>query len=122
MAMPFKPALRSVYDAIAKSLAREEWTVLRADEITRPRHVIDRLLLAILSSDLVLADLTGNNPNVFYELGWAHAVNSDVILLTQNKTVPIDLSWEQTIFYQNTEDGLGEMAKQLVNLVGKGTW
>jgi hypothetical protein len=69
-----------------------------------------------------LADLTGDNPNVFYELGWAHAVSSDVILLTQKKKVPIDLSWEQTIFYQDTEDGLAAMAKQLVNLAGKGTW
>jgi hypothetical protein len=122
MAMPFQEKLQPVYDLITDALIQRGWTIIRADEISRPRRIIDRILLSILASDLVLADLTDNNPNVFYELGLAHAVGSDVILLTQEAQLPFDVSTEQTIFYKTTEPELKKLSRHLARLAGKGTW
>lgn len=122
MAMPFDDKMQSSYDGIAEALIKKGWTVVRADEIARPRRITDRIRQAILSSDLILADLTGNNPNVFYELGMAHAVGADVLLLTQENKLPFDVSNEQTIFYTTDEQGLRRLGRELVKYAGKGTW
>lgn len=122
MAMPFEENLQPVYDLIAETLTQKNWTIVRADELARPRRIIDRILLSILSSDLILADLTGNNPNVFYELGLAHAVGADVILLTQENQLPFDVNAEQTIFYKTSDQELKKLARQLGRLAGRGAW
>jgi hypothetical protein len=59
--MPFDAKLRKVYEIVSSTLAANGWTVARADEISHPRRVTDTILQAILVSDLVVADLTGNN-------------------------------------------------------------
>lgn len=111
--MPFKRALRPIYEIICKVLEKNHWTVQRADEIGRPRRITDAIMQAILTSDLVVADLTGNNPNVFYELGVAHAIGCDVILLTQEKSIPFDIANERTIFYKNTPRGIRDLTNSL---------
>lgn len=111
--MPFKRELKPVYDAIGKALQKDHWTVQRADEIGRPRRITDVIMQAILTSDLVVADLTGNNPNVFYEVGVAHAIGCDVILLTQERAIPFDIITERTIFYKNSPRGIQELASNL---------
>jgi hypothetical protein len=111
--MPFKRELKPVYDTICEVLRKDHWTVIRADEIGRPRRITDAIMQAIFTSDLIIADLTGNNPNVFYELGVAHAIGCDVILLTQEQTIPFDIITERTIFYKKTAQGIKELASNL---------
>jgi nucleoside 2-deoxyribosyltransferase len=120
VAMPFEESLLPIYDRISEVFRQKHWTIVRADEIARPRRITDKILLAIQTSDMVLADLTGSNPNVFYELGLAHAVGADVILLTQEDHVPFDIATEQTIFYKTTEPGLKKLEKQIAALARTG--
>lgn len=56
----------------------------------------------ILAADLVIGDVTGNNPNVFYELGLAHANDKPVIFLTQDdpKDAPIDIRAFELVKYK----------------------
>ena len=110
--MPFDKTLRPVYEKVRESLQSIGWTVIRSDELTYPKQVPEAILEAIMTSDLVLADLTGNNPNVCYELGQAHALGKDVIIITQQK-LPIDVAPERAIFYKNNERALDKMEKQL---------
>jgi HEAT repeat protein len=71
---------------------------------------------SIRQSKLVIADLTGRNPNVFYELGLAHAIQKPVILLSQNvNDVPFDLRHVRVIIYMNTEQGRRELQTKLQN-------
>jgi hypothetical protein len=53
--------------------------VFRADQIDTPGMTTSQVLRAVQESDLVVADLTGHNPNVFYELAVRHAVENSVI-------------------------------------------
>ena len=94
--------------------------MIRADEIVHPRRITDAILQATLLSDLVVADLTGSNPNVFYELGLAHASGCDVIMITQESKIPFDVTTESTIFYKPHEKGFRELERQLHRLVGTG--
>ncbi len=120
MVMPFNKTLKPVYRVVSQALRADGWIVQRADEIVRPRRITDAIMQAILISDLVVADLTGSNPNVFYELGLAHATGCDVILLTQERRIPFDVTTESTIFYKAHKKGLEALAQQLHRLAAHG--
>lgn len=122
IAMPFKKKLEVVHLAATRALSEHGWRVVRADELARPRRITDAILEAILSCDLFVADLTDSNPNVYYELGLAHAYACDSILLTQHKNAPIDITTERRIPYRSTKAGLVRMAKELQNQAGSGSW
>jgi hypothetical protein len=54
--------------------------------------ILDRIFNQISKADAIIADMTGRNPNVFYEVGYAHALGKVVLLLTQNvDDIPFDL-------------------------------
>src|SRR3954453_18320013 len=55
------------------------YAVVRADEISQPGSITLQVLERVLESDLVIADLTDHNPNVFYELAVRHASQKPVI-------------------------------------------
>ncbi len=66
--------------------------VERADSRLDQRNILKDIVLGIASADLVVADLTSLNPNVFYELGLAHALGIPTVLVTQNlDEIPFDL-------------------------------
>jgi hypothetical protein len=71
--MPFVKPFDDVYDAIkmavAKAVAGETLTCWRLDEIRGAGRITDDLVAAIQHSDICIADLTGNNPNVLWEVG-----------------------------------------------------
>ncbi|MGE5342300.1 MAG: hypothetical protein ACM3SY_12560 [Candidatus Omnitrophota bacterium] len=73
----------------------------RADKSARPDEIITHIVENLVLSDIVIADLSGRNPNVFYELGVRHAVNNNTILIADNlDDVPFDLRGLRTITYK----------------------
>jgi hypothetical protein len=73
----------------------------RADDLYRPSAIVHDIWILVKNSRVMLADLTGKNPNVFYELGLAHALGKPVILLTQSMNdVPFDLRALRVIEYE----------------------
>jgi hypothetical protein len=72
----------------------------RADDLFRSSNIVHDIWGLVASSRVLLADLTGKNPNVFYELGLAHAAHKPVLLLTQTlDDVPFDLQSLRIITY-----------------------
>jgi hypothetical protein len=106
--MPFAEELRVVYDnAIAPASTDVGLECQRADDIMKPGGVMAQVWQALMEARVVIADLTGMNPNVFYELGLAHTIGHDVILLTQDKKwVPFDLQHMRWLKYQPDDHGL----------------
>jgi len=99
--MPFAEEFVDVYQyLIAEGLESAGYIVKRADDIKSQNNIIGDIIEGIVSSDLVVADLTGANPNVYYELGIAHALNKKVILITQEiDDLPFDLRSYRVISY-----------------------
>ncbi|MCR2763854.1 hypothetical protein NQ152_10080 [Microbacterium sp. zg.B48] len=95
----------------------------RADDIWENHHIMDDVISLIWRSRVVVSDLSGKNPNVFYETGIAHALGRDVVQLAQSLAdVPFDLRSIRTLTYLNNGEGLSKMktalAQRLESLVG----
>src|SRR5947209_8635601 len=91
--MPFRPEFDHLYrDLIAPVLEAEGLGVSRADDPLHQRNILKGIIAGIDSAHLIVADITGLNPNVMYELGVAHALGRPVVMLTQNvEDAPFDL-------------------------------
>ena len=99
--MPFSESLTEVYDFLIKgSLESAGYIVKRADDIKSQRNILEDIINGIIKSDLIVADLTDSNPNVYYELGIAHSLRKNVILITQElEEIPFDLRSYRVISY-----------------------
>lgn len=84
--------------------ALPDYEVKRADQLGEPAMITDKIIEAILESDLAIADLTGLNANVFYELGLRHAADKPVIHIAHEGTVlPFDNAGVSTVFFDTSD-------------------
>lgn len=68
------------------------------------------VLKSISLADYLIADLTGRNPNVYYELGIAHALMKKVVLLAQDlQDIPFDLKHQRILEYSDTVAGAAKL-------------
>jgi hypothetical protein len=113
--MPFGEGFDEIYGLfIASAISEAGYEVIRADDIRNQQNILKDVLSGLAESDLVIADLTGSNPNVYYELGLAHAFEKRVILLTQHvDELPFDLRSYRVIPYSTH---FAEIAKARVRL------
>jgi hypothetical protein len=91
--MPFRePFFRLYENHVKPTLTKIGFKVIKADDIFTSTAIIEDIWKFINESRLIIADVTGKNPNVFYELGVAHTIGKDFVILTQDKDdVPFDL-------------------------------
>ena len=117
MIMPFGPDdLQVVYEDFLRPTleARCLVTCVRADDIFGSGVVMDDIRRAIQEADIVIADLTGQNANVFYEVGIAHAVDKPVLLLAQSlDDVPFDLRHRRILIYDYSPRGCKRLTESL---------
>lgn len=92
--------------------------IVRADDINRSGSFIKDILNHIYSSFIVIADLTNQNPNVFYELGVRHALSARTVLLAQKlDDVPSDLREYRTIIYDTSAKGSQKFKKKITQYI-----
>lgn len=99
--MPFDKKFNDVYQLGIKKACDEAGTYAeRIDEQIFKESILQRIYNQIDKADVIISDMTGRNPNVFYETGYAHALGKNVILLTQNEDdIPFDLKHYPHIIY-----------------------
>ncbi len=114
--MPFKENLKEVYwNAIKPACMKAGFEPLRVDELKGPFNINRKIIEHIFLSDAIVADLTEWNPNVFYEMGVAHAIDNKTIMIIQKKDVlPFDVSNYRCIQYVQTKEGLEELINGIV--------
>jgi hypothetical protein len=100
--LPLREPYRSVYELAVKPAAEELGLACgHAEDIYGPGHIMRDVYSSICFASVIVAELTGRNPNVFYELGIAHEQGKQVILLTQNMDdVPFDLLSLRVVPYE----------------------
>ncbi|MCK9151544.1 hypothetical protein [Methanobacterium alcaliphilum] len=117
--MPFDDKFDSIYENIIKKVVEGNEFKLncrRADEIFGTGPIIEDIWKYIKKARILVAELTGRNPNVFYELGLAHAMSKEVILITQNlDDVPFDLKHYRCLVYEDSIMGAEKLEKALKN-------
>jgi hypothetical protein len=114
--MPFASEFSDIYEfGIKETMIQKGVRCERVDEMEFNDRILDQVYKSIQRADLILADMTGRNPNVYYEVGYAHALKKDVILLTQDATdIPFDLKHHNHIEYGGK---IAELRKRLGNRV-----
>lgn len=117
--MPFSKDMDEVYEDHIKAIVENEgFSCIRADEIVGTNAIIKDIWERINRARFLIADLTARNPNVFYEVGLAHAIGKEVILMTQNiNDVPFDLRQLRCIVYSWNPRGAKELEKRLVSTI-----
>src|SRR5688500_18373493 len=100
--MPFSREFDDVYAVIKTSvegaLSTSGGRCFRLDEARPAGRITDRLLTELQAASLCVADLTGNSPNVMWEVGYAMAMNKPMIIITQGlRELPFDLKDMQSL-------------------------
>lgn len=117
--MPFTSSLKPVYDYLLKKVAKTtNLSIARADDFFSQNSIMHEVWSAITQASIIIADCTGKNPNVFYEIGIAHAIGKPVILITQNQDdVPFDLRHIRYIQYDYTKSGMVKFENTLTTTI-----
>lgn len=102
--MPFRDELKSLYAKLKSICQSLDVECRRSDEIAIG-SITKGVFEEIFYADVVIADLTFANPNVYYELAVSHCIGRKTILITQEESVPFDIGQEFVIKYKNTIDG-----------------
>jgi hypothetical protein len=101
-----------VLQAMVKPALEPEFEVHRADEYAPLYVITNKIITEIRKADLIVADLTGHNPNVFYELCVAHAFSKPVVpLIREGDRIPFDNAAMGTIIYSRATHRKWESAK-----------
>jgi len=123
--MPFRPELNYFYLFVQKYLSEKHGlSVERGDHRVLTKALMDKVRDQIIAADVLIGDVTSGNPNVFYEIGLAHAFGKPVIFLTQDSpaSAPVDVRQFEFIQYdlQRHEEFLGKLDNAIQNVfVGK---
>ena len=121
--MPFTDELTEIYKTLVKpTIEQPKFNLVckRADDVKSNKSIIQDIWKSICEARLIIADLTNLNPNVMYELGIAHTLGKETILIYQkNKDIrfPFDLSHIRRIEYENTVPGSKDLEKELSETV-----
>jgi len=101
VAMPYGPTwFQPVKDAVVQAALHEGFAPEVSLDLATPGPITDQIWHGVRCSDVVVADVTGSNPNVFYEVGLAHALGKEVIVMTQGGVqVPFDIRSSRYIIY-----------------------
>lgn len=94
----------NVYNYIVKPALGRRLSAIRADRLRMPGIITNQVIELLLESDLVLADLTGRNPNVYYELALRHMSRRPCIqLIEEGEELPFDIAATRTVMV-NSQD------------------
>lgn len=112
--MPFQTKFNAVYATLKRAAETAGLRCRRADDIWENPAVIQDVVSLIDRSSVVICDCTGRNPNVFYEIGIAHTLGREVVLITQAEAdIPFDLRHLRFVPYLNNREGLKALSTSL---------
>jgi len=95
------------------------YKAVRADQISEPGIITSQVIQRIVDDPLVIADLTGRNPNVFYELAIRHAIKKPLVqIIKKGDTIPFDVAGTRTVHVDHhdldsVEEAKNEITKQI---------
>jgi hypothetical protein len=113
--MPFAPDFSDVWTGgIKRAATGTGLAPVRIDMLTQATEITDDIVEVINRSKVVVIDVTGNNPNVMFEFGFALAKNKKPVIISQSADyLTFDIKHIRTIIYQNTWQGIETLHKDL---------
>lgn len=116
--MPFRAALVPVYEVIKGAGESVGLRIMRADEMVAPGQITAQISDAVARAGFIIADITGQNPNVLFEIGMATSLGKDILIISQDRErIPFDIADQRVIFYENSVGGAQQLREQLVTVM-----
>ena len=118
--MPFDPAFNPIYTtAIQEGIEAAKLACVRADEELRFGKIDDQFSQQLNASTICLADLTGLNSNVLFEVGMAIQAKKPIVMITQDalKGIPFDIRQYRMHRYGDTPGGLAELRAKITKAI-----
>jgi len=100
--IPFNEGFTDISNVIREVVQKTNHQFIRLDEVIEPPiSITDAFHKEIEKADLIIADVSNQNPNVMYELGIAQSLNKPTLLIAQKgEIIPFDISNRRIIFYE----------------------
>jgi len=119
--MPFADEFMPIYDDHIKKVVEDmSHKIIRGDDSFSRRSVMNKIWSQMNNAKLIIAECTGQKPNVFYELGMAHTLDKSVVMITQNiKDIPFDIHHLEVIEYEYTPRGTIKLEEKLKSAIEK---
>lgn len=114
---PFHEDFKHTYEIISRACHLVKMTSLRGDEEFVSKDVLRHIIKCIVKAKVIIVNLNGRNPNVFYELGIAHALNKPTILSHIDNEVPFDLKNQYLVIYNNDQELLDRLQNSLLKIL-----
>ena len=113
--MPFSSTYSDTYETIRQACAASGYEAKRVDDFFAPGSIPDQITNLIRNSAYVLADLSEQNRNVLYEVGYAQGASKTTILITSSdgSGIPFDINHLRHIHYLNNKEGRTELLEEL---------
>lgn len=111
---PFLNREYDTFEIVKNTCSEVNLKCIRGDENYRDKDILSHIITYIMQSSVIIANINGRNPNVYYELGICHCIGKPVILISKNKSknnLPFDIQSKNIIFYND----LSDLQKQLKN-------
>ncbi len=107
LAISYAPQFDPVKLAVKEAATLAHFECEVTGDLDTAGDIMDQVWQGIRGADAVVADITGKNPNVFYEIGLAHALGKEVILISQDPEAPFDVRSSRRVTYSAQDlDGL----------------
>lgn len=114
---PFIDEESKTFNQIKEVCGEVDLKCSRGDEVYRNNDILSHIISSILKSNIVIANINGRNPNVFYELGICHAIGKPVILISKTKNdLPFDIKSKNIIFYKDFSELQMELKSELLKI------
>lgn len=115
---PFSSEFDEAYRVVAEVCTRAGFKCIRGDEEYAAGEVFSHIIRQIVKSRLVVANISGRNPNVYYELGVAHGIDKPTVLLSNDITeVPFDLKTKRIILFKDVRHLRDELSLALIRVI-----
>jgi hypothetical protein len=109
-----------VHRILAKGCDAAGVRAVRGDDLFTPTDILEDIWQSINAADFVIADITGRNPNVLYELGIAHTLAKPVLILSREAVdIPIDLATRRVILYGAATAWREDLARRMSDAIAK---
>ena len=119
--MPFEhdATIDPVYRAIQEGSKKAGFDCIRVDQLMEPTDITDDIRKLIIESRAVIADLSGKNLNVMYEIGFAHGCNKKVVLISSDPLdgLPFDIRSQRVYGYSKNGTGLNDLTDRISSVL-----
>ncbi|WP_318461523.1 hypothetical protein [Photobacterium leiognathi] len=114
---PFNEKFSKDFEVISSICKDVGLKCVRGDEEYIKGDVLGHILKQMVKARVVIANINGRNPNVFYELGLAHALEKPTLITSKTVSeIPFDLRTQQLVLYKNTIDFKQQLSRALLRL------